>query len=824
MGVQGLWDLASPAGQRVHLSALENRVVAVDASIWLYHFLKAMRDESGNMIEGAHLIGFFRRICKLLYLKIRPVFVFDGPPPRLKLRTLSLRAQQRAAEDRQRRKAVEKLLRNRLQMQLLEAAGAMGEGLGGGAEGEAACPAPPEGQADPAPVPGDVAEDAEAGDESSASSAAEAVAPEEEPPAGSRRWERRRWRRRERLPEEFRGFMSRRRGVSDVRVPELPAEPLRDILQVPDRRKVRGRMREPDEWKGYAVAGGGMVTVPLDGPVRLEEFQQLSPKTKYTLLQRAQEAWYGESRLKAVAAKDDAGAFVNVQLETFLRHIRTNKEIEKVKRAMAAEVLRPAGGGSAEGDKYTPPSWLRSENGDAVAPDASSGSGAGAPEASSRSAVPPEGGDRIGRKGGKGEGRGRRRGPRQLQGAEPSRLQAVHVVSELECLEGATARDEVSPSPGEGDSASGSSQEGEGVAELFGSSFLEDVAAVSTGDCVASLAPTLAGGSAAEVAVVAASPPASQREGAGDASESDGSMAGIDWVDLGTACATTDVLPPSDARRPGSPPRTPPRKRLRVAASPSPRVPRCAGGASEVATAGAGQAGSHVGGVIEGARGLPAHLASPRASAPHAGGSEVSREAPPEARGSSEIGTGTVAIGGIAAHPPSSAAAPVSPRGQEPESPLASEVDGMESPGERPSPVGSDSQLSAAVPSDREAQSSRAAPAAKADPGERPSPVGDSGAAAAPSDREAQSSRAAPQGGDRERPLPAGSGSGAAAAPQARGASSAPAHGGEAWFGSLSLGKVPPLRGSPPGSQTWGSEGPTPSHRSALAPQKNTSV
>eukprot|EP00418_Pyrodinium_bahamense_P042509 CAMPEP_0179195546 /NCGR_PEP_ID=MMETSP0796-20121207/97205_1 /TAXON_ID=73915 /ORGANISM="Pyrodinium bahamense, Strain pbaha01" /LENGTH=60 /DNA_ID=CAMNT_0020899899 /DNA_START=42 /DNA_END=220 /DNA_ORIENTATION=+ len=60
MGVHGLWDLVSPAGQRVNLSALENKVVAVDASIWLYHFVKAMRDERGNMVKGAHLIGFFR--------------------------------------------------------------------------------------------------------------------------------------------------------------------------------------------------------------------------------------------------------------------------------------------------------------------------------------------------------------------------------------------------------------------------------------------------------------------------------------------------------------------------------------------------------------------------------------------------------------------------------------------------------------------------------------------------------------------------------------------------------------------------------------------
>ncbi|KAK1317699.1 DNA repair protein UVH3 [Acorus calamus] len=49
-----------------------------DASIWIVQFMKAMRDEQGEMVRNAHLLGFFRRICKLLYLRARPVFVFDG--------------------------------------------------------------------------------------------------------------------------------------------------------------------------------------------------------------------------------------------------------------------------------------------------------------------------------------------------------------------------------------------------------------------------------------------------------------------------------------------------------------------------------------------------------------------------------------------------------------------------------------------------------------------------------------------------------------------------------------------------------------------------
>ena len=81
MGVHGLWSLLAPCGRRTSVDALARKRLAVDASIWLIQFVKAMRDDKGEMIANAPLLGLFRRLTKLLYLRVRPVLVFDGATP-----------------------------------------------------------------------------------------------------------------------------------------------------------------------------------------------------------------------------------------------------------------------------------------------------------------------------------------------------------------------------------------------------------------------------------------------------------------------------------------------------------------------------------------------------------------------------------------------------------------------------------------------------------------------------------------------------------------------------------------------------------------------
>ncbi|KAM1918897.1 hypothetical protein FF1_023468 [Malus domestica] len=120
MGVHGLWELLAPVGRRVSVETLAGRRLAIDASIWMIQFMKAMRDEKGEMVRNAHLLGFFRRICKLLYLRTKPVFVFDGGTPALKRRTVIARRRQRENAQSKLRKTAEKLLLNHLKVMRLK--------------------------------------------------------------------------------------------------------------------------------------------------------------------------------------------------------------------------------------------------------------------------------------------------------------------------------------------------------------------------------------------------------------------------------------------------------------------------------------------------------------------------------------------------------------------------------------------------------------------------------------------------------------------------------------------------------------------------------
>ncbi|KAK1890882.1 DNA repair protein complementing XP-G cells like [Dissostichus eleginoides] len=122
MGVHGLWKLLESTGKPVNPETLEGKILAVDISIWLNQAVKGVRDREGNSVQNAHLLTLFHRVCKLLFFRIRPVFVFDGDAPLLKKQTLALRRQRKEELTRESKQTNDKLLKTFLKRQAIKAA------------------------------------------------------------------------------------------------------------------------------------------------------------------------------------------------------------------------------------------------------------------------------------------------------------------------------------------------------------------------------------------------------------------------------------------------------------------------------------------------------------------------------------------------------------------------------------------------------------------------------------------------------------------------------------------------------------------------------
>ncbi|KAJ9474076.1 DNA repair protein RAD2 [Pseudozyma hubeiensis] len=110
MGVQGLWQLLQPVARPINIETLEGKRLAIDSSLWLYHFQMAMRDKEGRTLSNAHILGFLWRILKLLFHGVRPVFVFDGGAPVMKRKTLSGRKARKQGAKESHARIAEKLL------------------------------------------------------------------------------------------------------------------------------------------------------------------------------------------------------------------------------------------------------------------------------------------------------------------------------------------------------------------------------------------------------------------------------------------------------------------------------------------------------------------------------------------------------------------------------------------------------------------------------------------------------------------------------------------------------------------------------------------
>jgi len=105
MGILGLsklvGDVASSAIKENEIKNYFGRKVAIDASMSLYQFLIAVRQEGGAQLTSAdgettsHLMGMFYRTIRMCDNGIKPVYVFDGKPPQMKAGELEKRKEKR---------------------------------------------------------------------------------------------------------------------------------------------------------------------------------------------------------------------------------------------------------------------------------------------------------------------------------------------------------------------------------------------------------------------------------------------------------------------------------------------------------------------------------------------------------------------------------------------------------------------------------------------------------------------------------------------------------------------------------------------------------
>lgn len=93
--------------KEIELKDLKGKTIAIDAFNAIYQFLTTIRQPDGTPLQDSngnitsHLSGLFYRNINLLQEGIKPVYVFDGKPPELKLLESQRRAEaKKSAEEK----------------------------------------------------------------------------------------------------------------------------------------------------------------------------------------------------------------------------------------------------------------------------------------------------------------------------------------------------------------------------------------------------------------------------------------------------------------------------------------------------------------------------------------------------------------------------------------------------------------------------------------------------------------------------------------------------------------------------------------------------
>ncbi|MCS7109794.1 MAG: flap structure-specific endonuclease, partial [Candidatus Micrarchaeota archaeon] len=98
--------------RNLRLENLEGRRIAIDSYNMIYQFLATIRQKDGTPLMDSkgritsHLSGLLYRVSKLVEINIQPIFIFDGEPPKFKLKTIEKRQELKLQAQRKLEEAI----------------------------------------------------------------------------------------------------------------------------------------------------------------------------------------------------------------------------------------------------------------------------------------------------------------------------------------------------------------------------------------------------------------------------------------------------------------------------------------------------------------------------------------------------------------------------------------------------------------------------------------------------------------------------------------------------------------------------------------------
>lgn len=101
MGIRNLnkflIEYSTSGSTKIKISDLEDKVIAIDTSLILYQFLIAIKSKhdfiNSNGKDTTHIHAILTKVLVYIKKKFYPIFVFDGKPPEIKMKTLQYRNQ-----------------------------------------------------------------------------------------------------------------------------------------------------------------------------------------------------------------------------------------------------------------------------------------------------------------------------------------------------------------------------------------------------------------------------------------------------------------------------------------------------------------------------------------------------------------------------------------------------------------------------------------------------------------------------------------------------------------------------------------------------------